>query len=121
MNLIEKYNNLKINEAKNTREIPEFKAGDTIDVHVKITDGAASRIQVFKGLCIAKNNSSIASTFTVRRIGANNVGVERIFSIHSPIVTKVEVIRRGDVRRAKLFYIRKLRGKRARIKSELVA
>ena len=94
----------------------DFNAGDTLKVHLKIKEGEKERIQVFQGLCIKKKNSGIASTFTVRKI-SNGIGVERIIPLHSPLLSKIEVVTRGKVRRAKLYYIRELFGKKARIKS----
>lgn len=98
-------------------DIPEFRAGDSVRVHVKVVEGSRSRIQVFAGVVIAKNGSGIAEAFTVRKVSFG-VGVERTFPLHSPIIEKIEVERRGDVRRAKLFYLRGLRGKAAKIKEK---
>ncbi len=97
--------------------IPDFKAGDNIAVHYKIVEGDKERIQVFKGLVIKKNGKNINSTFTVRKI-SGGIGVERIFPLHSPKISKIEVIRKGKVRRSKLYYIRKLKGKAARIEEQ---
>ena len=94
---------------------PAFHPGDNVKVHVKIREGDKERIQVFEGVCIAQKHSSIRSTFTVRKISFGH-GVERIFPLHSRIIDKIEVVRSGRVRRAKLYYIRELRGKSARIK-----
>ncbi len=99
------------------KNIPVFKAGDTVKVHVKIVEGDKSRIQAFQGVVISRQNGSIRETFTVRKI-SNNIGVERVFPLHSPTLDKIEVITRGQVRRAKLYYLRKLRGKAARIKEK---
>ena len=96
-------------------DIPTFHPGDTVKVHVKIREGDKERIQVFEGVCIAQKHASIRSTFTVRKISFGH-GVERIFPLHSRIIDKIEVVRSGRVRRAKLYYIRELRGKSARIK-----
>ncbi len=96
-------------------DLPDFRPGDTIAVHVKVIEGEKERIQVFKGVCIAKKGSGINATFTVRKI-SNGVGVERIFPMHSPRIEKIEVIRPGKVRRAKLYYLRGRQGKAARIK-----
>jgi len=96
-------------------DIPEFKPGDTIKVHVKIKEGDKERIQVFEGVCIGHKHGGIRATFTVRKISFGH-GVERIFPLHSKVIDKVEVVRAGRVRRAKLYYIRELRGKAARIK-----
>ena len=95
--------------------IPNFKPGDTIKVHVKIKEGDKERIQVFEGVCIAQKHGGVRSTFTVRKISFGH-GVERIFPLHSRSIDKVEIVRHGKVRRAKLYYIRELRGKAARIK-----
>ena len=102
------------NQQKRT-DIPAFHPGDTVKVHVKIREGDKERIQVFEGVCIAQKHTSIRSTFTVRKISFGH-GVERIFPLHSRIIDKIEVVRSGRVRRAKLYYIRELRGKSARIK-----
>jgi large subunit ribosomal protein L19 len=99
------------------KSIPVFKAGDTVKVHVKIVEGDKSRIQAFQGVVISRQNGGVRETFTVRKI-SNNIGVERVFPLHSPTLDKIEVITRGQVRRAKLYYLRKLRGKAARIKEK---
>ncbi len=96
-------------------DIPQFKPGDTVKVYVKIKEGEKHRIQLFEGVCIARNGSGISETFTVRKI-SYQVGVERIFPIHSPIIDRIEVVKVGKVRRAKLHYLRGLSGKAARIK-----
>jgi len=96
-------------------DLPSFKPGDTIKVHVKIKEGDKERIQVFEGVCIAQKHGSIRETFTVRKMSFGH-GVERIFPLHSRVIDKIEVVRSGKVRRAKLYYIRELRGKAARIK-----
>lgn len=97
------------------KNIPSFKPGDTVKVHVKIVEGDKSRIQAFQGVVIARQNGGIRESFTVRKI-SNGIGVERVFPLHSPSVEAIEVITRGHVRRAKLYYLRKLRGKAARIR-----
>ncbi|WP_217585626.1 50S ribosomal protein L19 [Lentibacillus saliphilus] len=94
---------------------PEFRAGDTVKVHVKVVEGSRERIQVFEGVVIKRQNGGISETFTVRKL-SYGVGVERTFPVHSPRIEKIEVSRRGIVRRAKLYYLRNLRGKAARIK-----
>jgi large subunit ribosomal protein L19 len=94
---------------------PNFRPGDTVKVHVKVVEGNRERIQVFEGVVIKRQNGGISETFTVRKI-SYGVGVERTFPVHSPRVDKIEVSRRGKVRRAKLYYLRNLRGKAARIK-----
>ncbi|AJE04174.1 MULTISPECIES: 50S ribosomal protein L19 [Geobacter] len=97
------------------KNIPVFKPGDTVKVHVKIVEGDKSRIQAFQGVVISRQNGGIRESFTVRKI-SNGIGVERVFPLHSPSLDAVEVITRGHVRRAKLYYLRKLRGKAARIR-----
>ena len=96
-------------------DIPEFRAGDTVRVHVKIKEGDRERIQIFEGLVIGRHGGGVSETYTVRKI-SSGVGVERIFPVHSPMVAKIEVVRLGKVRRAKLSYIRSLSAKAARIK-----
>ncbi len=96
-------------------DLPEFRPGDTVRVHVRIREGDKERIQVFEGVVIARKRGGVSSSFTVRKI-SYGVGVERIFPYHSPLVAKVEVKSRGKVRRSRLFYLRKLRGKAARLK-----
>jgi large subunit ribosomal protein L19 len=96
-------------------DVPDFRAGDTVKVHVKVVEGSRSRVQVFQGVVIRVHGSGIGRTFTVRKISFG-VGVERTFPLHSPIFETIEVVTRGDVRRAKLYYLRNLRGKKAKIK-----
>ncbi len=96
-------------------DLPSFGPGDTVRVHVRVREGNRERVQAFEGVVIARDGGGATETFTVRRI-ASGVGVERIFPVHSPRIEKIEVVRRGDVRRAKLYYLRRLRGKAARIK-----
>ncbi|MEM7510349.1 MAG: 50S ribosomal protein L19 [Bacteroidota bacterium] len=96
-------------------EIPSFKAGDTVNVHVRIKEGNKERVQQYKGVCIQRRGAGSTETFTVRKI-SNGVGVERIFPLHSPSLDKIDVLRRGKVRRARLFYLRDKIGKKARIK-----
>ena len=99
------------------RNIPPFRAGDTLRVNVRVKEGEKERIQAFEGVCIARRGSGVSETFTVRKI-SNGVGVERIFPVHSPMLAEIVVVRRGRVRRAKLYYLRALRGKAARIKEK---
>ena len=99
-----------------SKNVPEFRAGDTLRVAVRIKEGDKERVQNFEGVCIALRGQGTGKTMTVRRIGANSVGVERIFPLYSDSIESFEVLRRGRVRRAKLFYLRELRGKKARIK-----
>ncbi|MDK7749769.1 50S ribosomal protein L19 [Brevibacterium sp. UMB10442] len=98
-------------------DLPEFRAGDTVNVHVRVVEGNRERIQVFKGVVIRRQGRGVSETFTVRKISFG-VAVERIFPIHSPVVDKIEVLSRGIVRRAKLYYMRDLRGKAARIREK---
>ncbi len=98
-------------------DLPAFSPGDTIKVHVKIREGEKERIQAFQGVVISKRNGTTNATFTVRKV-SYGIGVERIFPLHSPSITRVDVITRGRVRRAKIYYLRKLRGKAARIKEK---
>ncbi|MFV0481299.1 MAG: 50S ribosomal protein L19 [Campylobacteraceae bacterium] len=99
-----------------TKTIPDFRAGDTLRLAIKIKEGDKQRVQNFEGVCIARRGSGTGETFIIRKIGANSVGVERIFPIYSDSIEKIDVLRRGRVRRAKLFYLRTLRGKSARIR-----
>ena len=98
-------------------DIPDFRPGDTLKVHVKVVEGTRSRIQVFQGVVIRRQGDGVRETFTVRKVSFG-VGVERTFPLHTPIVEKIEVVTRGDVRRAKLYYLRELRGKAAKIKEK---
>jgi large subunit ribosomal protein L19 len=98
-------------------DLPEFRVGDTIKVHYKIKEGSKERIQIFQGIVIQRRGAQISQTFTVRKI-SNGVAVERIFPLHSPNIDKIEVVRFGRVRRAKLFYLRKAKGKAARVKEK---
>ena len=98
-------------------DIPDFAPGDNVKVHVNITEGTRSRIQVFKGVVIRRHGGGVGETFTVRKVSFG-VGVERTFPLHTPIIDHVEVVTRGDVRRAKLYYLRDLRGKAAKIKEK---
>jgi large subunit ribosomal protein L19 len=98
-------------------DIPEFRPGDTLKVDVKVVEGNRSRVQVFQGICIRVQGSGVGRTFTVRKVSFG-VGVERTFPLHTPIIDKIEVVTRGDVRRAKLYYLRNLRGKKAKIKEK---
>jgi large subunit ribosomal protein L19 len=98
-------------------DIPTFRPGDTVKVHVRVVEGTRSRIQVFQGVVIRRQGGGIRETFTVRKVSFG-VGVERTFPVHTPVVEKIEVLVRGDVRRAKLYYLRELRGKAAKIKEK---
>ncbi len=114
MNTIEKLEQEQVAKLSAGREIPDFSPSDTLRVNVKVTEGARERIQVFEGVCIARKNRGLNSSFTVRKISYNE-GVERIFPLYSPRIDSIELVRRGDVRRAKLYYLRGRRGKSARI------
>ncbi len=98
-------------------DIPEFRPGDTVKVHVRVIEGNRSRIQVFQGVVIRRQGGGIRETFTVRKVSFG-VGVERTFPVHTPVVDRIELVTRGDVRRAKLYYLRELRGKAAKIKEK---
>ncbi len=98
-------------------DIPDFRGGDTIKVHVKVIEGSRSRVQIFQGIVIRRHGGGVGETYTVRKVSFG-VGVERTFPVHSPNIEKVELVSRGDVRRAKLYYLRDLRGKAARIREK---
>ena len=98
-------------------DVPAFRAGDTLKVHVKVIEGTRSRVQLVQGICIKVQGSGVGRTFTVRKVSFG-CGVERTFPLHTPIIEKIEVVTRGDVRRAKLYYLRNLRGKAAKIKEK---
>ena len=109
-------NDLQAIEAAHVRDdIPEFRAGDSVKVHVRVVEGGRERIQVFEGVVIARNGSGPRASFTVRKLSFG-VGVERVFPVNAPIISKIEVVRRGDVRRSKLYFLRDRVGKSARIK-----
>jgi large subunit ribosomal protein L19 len=107
----------KIENATLRSDLPEFRVGDTVAVHYKIVEGDKLRVQVFKGIVLKRHRAGVSSTFTVRKVSFN-VGVERVFAQHSPRIDKLEIVSRGVVRRAKLLYLRDLRGKAARIKDQ---
>jgi large subunit ribosomal protein L19 len=111
-------NIIDVLEKEQLKQIPEFNSGDTVVVQVKVKEGERERIQAFEGIVIAKRNRGLNSAFTVRKI-SHGTGVERVFQTHSPIISEITVKRRGDVRRAKLYYLRDLTGKAARIKEKL--
>ena len=98
-------------------DIPTFRAGDELKVHVRVIEGSKSRIQVFQGIVIRRQGDGVRETFTIRKV-SYGVGVERTFPVHTPVIEKIEVVRRGDVRRAKLYYLRDLRGKAAKIREK---
>ena len=108
----------ELNKERLEAEVTPVKVGDTVRVHVKVKEGSRERIQVFEGIVIAKKHGGVAETFTVRRT-AYGVGIERVFPVNSPFVEKVEVVRKGRVRRAKLFYLRERTGKAAKVKEQL--
>jgi large subunit ribosomal protein L19 len=114
MNTIQRLDQAQIVKLTQNRTMPEFSPGDTVRVNVKVIEGTRERIQAFEGVCIARKNRGLNSSFTVRKISYNE-GVERIFPLYSPRIDSVELVRRGDVRRAKLYYLRGRRGKSARI------
>ena len=114
MNIIQKLEHDQLNALVAKRPVPQFQAGDTVKVNVRIVEGDSSRIQAYEGLCIARQGSGIQEAFTVRKISYGE-GVERVFPLYSPMIDSIQVIRRGEVRRAKLYYLRGLRGKAARI------
>ncbi|WP_283134220.1 50S ribosomal protein L19 [Rhizohabitans arisaemae] len=107
----------ELEKAQKRTDIPPFRPGDTLDVHVRVIEGTRSRIQHFKGFVLRRQGSGSRETFTVRKVSAG-VGVERTFPVHSPVIEKIEVVTRGHVRRAKLYYMRDLRGKAARIREK---
>ena len=113
-NLLEKFEKNQIDKLTSKKRIPTFRPGDTIKVTLKIIEGEKSRLQAFEGVCIARKNNAVNSKFTVRKL-SHGEGVERVFPLFSPIIDKIEVIRKGDVKRAKLYYLRSRTGKRARI------
>ena len=117
MNIIEQLNQELVEKLSADREIPVFAPGDTVRIHLKVVEGTRERIQMFEGVCIARKNRGVNSSFTVRKI-SHGEGVERVFPLHSPRIAKIEVAKRGAVRRAKLYYLRGLRGKSARIREK---
>ncbi|MDC0158907.1 50S ribosomal protein L19 [Rhodospirillaceae bacterium] len=118
MNIVEKISKDQIDKVVESRPVPEFGPGDTLKVHVKVIEGTRERVQIFEGVCIARKAGSINSNFTVRKISYGE-GVERVFPLYSPRIDKIEVVRRGRVRRAKLYYLRGRTGKSARIAEKI--
>ena len=114
MNIIEEINEEQIAKLTASKEIPDFGPGDTVQVNVRVKEGERSRVQAYEGVCIARNGGGINESFTVRKISYGE-GVERVFPLYSPLVESIKVVRRGKVRRAKLYYLRDRRGKSARI------
>ena len=119
MSILDKIGQAQIDAVTEQREIPEFGPGDTLKINVKVVEGSRERVQAFEGVCIGRSNRGINSSFTVRKISYGE-GVERIFPLHSPKIQAIEVVRRGDVRRAKLYYLRGRTGKAARIAEKTV-
>ena len=119
MNILDNIGQAQMNAVTEQREIPEFGPGDTLKINVKVVEGTRERVQAFEGVCIGRSNRGINSSFTVRKISYGE-GVERIFPLYSPKIQAIEVVRRGDVRRAKLYYLRGRTGKAARIAEKTV-
>jgi large subunit ribosomal protein L19 len=114
MNIIEQLDQEQVAKLSAGREIPDFEPGDTVIVNVKVKEGERSRVQAYEGVCIARNGGGLNESFTVRKISYGE-GVERVFPLYAPMIDSIKVVRRGKVRRAKLYYLRELRGKSARI------
>ena len=114
MNTVQKFEQRQIAQLTENKQIPEFRVGDTISVNVKIIEGESERLQAFEGICIARSNKGVNSSFTLRKI-SHGEGVERVFPLFSPRLENIKLVRRGEVRRAKLYYMRDLTGKAARI------
>ena len=119
MNTLEKYEKSQLKNLTSNKSYPEFNAGDTIKVHLKIKEGEKERVQVFEGVCIAKKKAGLNSAFTVRKISYGE-GIERVIPLFSPQISKIELVKSGDVRRSKLYYLRKRSGKSARISEKNV-
>ncbi|MBI07417.1 MAG: 50S ribosomal protein L19 [Rhodospirillaceae bacterium] len=117
MNIIETLNHENITKLTMENDLPDFAPGDTVRIHVKVVEGTRERIQMFEGVCIARKNRGVNSSFTVRKI-SHGEGVERVFPLYSPRIAKIEIAKRGAVRRAKLYYLRGRRGKSARIREK---
>ena len=120
MNTVQKFEQRQIAQLTENKQIPEFRVGDTISVNVKIIEGESERLQAFEGICIARSNKGVNSSFTLRKI-SHGEGVERVFPLFSPRLENIKLVRRGEVRRAKLYYMRDLTGKAARITENNVA
>ena len=114
MNTLEKFEKDQLESLKGNKSFPEFNAGDTVKIHLKVKEGEKERIQIYEGVCIAKKNAGINSSFTVRKISYGE-GIERVLPLYSPQINKIELVKSGDVRRSKLYYLRKRSGKSARI------
>lgn len=120
MNILDTVGQATIDKVQSERPVPRFEPGDTLRVHVKVQEGNRERLQVFEGLCIGRKNAGVNSSFTVRKISFNE-GVERVFPLYGPGIWEIEVVRKGVVRRAKLYYLRDLRGKASRIAEDVEA
>ncbi|MCH9753418.1 MAG: 50S ribosomal protein L19 [Alphaproteobacteria bacterium] len=118
MNLVEKFEQAQVSLLSGDKKIPDFKPGDTVKVNVRIIEGSNERVQAYEGLCISRTNRKLGSSFTVRKISYNE-GVERTFPLYSPKIDSIEIVKKGVVRRTKLYYMRELRGKAARIKEKI--
>jgi large subunit ribosomal protein L19 len=114
MNILQKFEQREVARLTAERKVPDFRPGDTLKVNVKVVEGDRTRVQAFEGMCIAKKNNGVNSSFTVRKISYGE-GVERVFPLYAPTIASIEVVRRGAVRRSKLYYLRDRRGKSARI------
>ena len=117
MNIIQQLEAEQVQKLVEKRPVPEFSPGDTLRVNVKVVEGTRERVQAYEGVCIARKNAGVNSSFTVRKISYGE-GVERVFPLYSPRIDSIELVRKGDVRRAKLYYLRELRGKAAKIKEK---
>ena len=120
MNILDTIGQTTMDKVQSERPVPRFEAGDTVRVHVKVQEGNRERLQVYEGLCIGRKNAGVNSAFTVRKISFGE-GVERVFPLYSPSIWEIEVVRKGVVRRAKLYYLRDLRGKASRIAEDVEA
>lgn len=120
MNILDAIGQATVDKVQSERPVPRFEAGDTLRVHVKVQEGNRERLQVFEGVCIGRKNAGVNSSFTVRKISFNE-GVERVFPLYGPLIWEIEVVRKGVVRRAKLYYLRDLRGKASRISEDVEA
>jgi len=120
MNILDTIGQTTMDKVQSERPVPRFEAGDTVRVHVKVQEGNRERLQVYEGLCIGRKNAGVNSAFTVRKISFGE-GVERVFPLYSPNIWEIEVVRKGVVRRAKLYYLRDLRGKASRIAEDVEA
>ena len=120
MNILDTIGQTTMDKVQSERPVPRFEAGDTLRVHVKVQEGNRERLQVYEGLCIGRKNAGVNSAFTVRKISFGE-GVERVFPLYSPSIWEIEVVRKGVVRRAKLYYLRDLRGKASRIAEDVEA